>query len=141
MQEAMTVRYSEKAANTPAFSLIVEGFNWLVQEKLSPEYGNLGIDWDDEVLFIYAKGEALACLVYRKDPKINGYVVHLAFVEPSSRRQGMFRTLMEELRRRASSHGLQRIRLTVPEVNTPALDAVEAVGGFFQTALRYEMEL
>jgi len=101
----MKILYSERAQHTPAFSLIAEGWNELVQTGNSPDGVAISpVTKDSEVVYAALdNGEIVGVLVYGSDWVMDEHPtrVQLAYVEPSSRRKGVFRAMLAELVSRA----------------------------------------
>ena len=97
----MKILYSERAQHTPAFSLIAEGWNELVQTGNSPDGVAISpVTKDSEVVYAALdNGEIVGVLVYGSDWVMDEHPtrVQLAYVEPSSRRKGVFRAMLAEL--------------------------------------------
>jgi len=113
----MSIERSRIAGNTPAFALLAEGWNELVQEGLTAD-GDGAPPWlfDDEVLYVVVEREILAVLVYRKTLVVT---VKLVYVEPSSRRRGLFKSLLGALGEIARTAGVETIRMQTPSENVP----------------------
>jgi len=127
----MVVLESKSAAATPAFELIAEGWNVLVQEGLSPDYrGVCPVDWHNAVLYACPgdEGEVVGVLTYSHDDVCNAYLVSLAYVEPTSRRQGVFRAMWAALLDRAKEKNVARVILEVSVRNAPAKAAMGRLG-------------
>jgi len=127
----MVVLESKSAAATPAFELIAEGWNFLVQDGLSPDYrGVCPVDWHNKALYACAgdEGEVVGVLTYQHDDVCNAYVVSLAYVEPTSRKQGVFRALWSALLDRAKEKNVSRVILEVSVRNAAAKAAMGRLG-------------
>ena len=127
----MVVLESKSAIATPAFELIAEGWNFLVQEGLSPDYrGVCPVDWHNSVLYACTSdgGEVVGVLTYQHDDVCNAYVVSLVYVEPTSRKQGVFRALWTALLDRAKEKNVSRVILEVSVRNAPAKAAMSRLG-------------
>jgi len=101
--------YNSSAAFTPAFALIAEGWNELVQAGLTPE-GRADAPFDAASEVIYAErddGEIIGAVCYHR--RACQFYVTLAFVEPTSRKQGVFTDLFEALKIKAKEEKIARI--------------------------------
>lgn len=112
-----TIEHSPSAAKTPAFALVTEGWNEIVQEGLSPDgLGVTPFDGRSEVLFVSDNDrEPVATVVYHHDPRTALVTIQLVYVEYSSRRRGYLRALLTDLTRIAKERGAQAIDATFPD--------------------------
>ncbi len=126
----MKIEYRKSAAATPAFALITEGWNELVQDGFTSELlGVCPVDWHNEVLhYERDDGEIVGVLCWQHDDVTNAFVVSLGYVEPTSRRRGVFRELYAELRQRADAKGVGRIAFQVHPMNVGAIEVVKKLG-------------
>ena len=127
----MVVLESKSAIATPAFELIAEGWNFLVQDGLSPDYrGVCPVDWHNKVLYALSgkDGDVIGVLTYQHDDVCNAYVVSLAYVEPTSRKEGVFRAMWAALLDRAKEKNVARVILEVSVRNAPAKAAMGRLG-------------
>ena len=115
----MQVVYSKSAADTPAFALIAEGWNELVQSGMTPEgRGNSPVHAKTEVLFAaHEDGEIVGVLCFDKVESLNQFFVSLGYVEPTSRKKGVYTALYAELMTRAKDEKISRIVGTVRAEN------------------------
>jgi L-amino acid N-acyltransferase YncA len=67
-------------------------------------------------------------LCWRRDGAANAFVVTLGYVEPTSRRRGVFRELHSELRKRADAEGVGRIMFQVHPANVDAVEVARKLG-------------
>lgn len=142
MQEATGVRYSDKVSTSPAFALVVEGYNYLVQENLIDQYGK-GVQWHDRVLYVQQDGEILSCLVFQHSPAQAAFVVRVAYTEPSSRKKGHFKALWNELLNLADKNDppVDRIRFQV-DVGDHAMQSIlEGPLDMDKSFIQYDLEL
>lgn len=123
-----TLAHSLSAAKTPAFALVTEGWNELVQEGLTPDgLGVTSFDGSAEVLYILDNDqEPVAALVYSVDSRLRTIELHMAYVEHSSRRRGYFRALALELVKLAKGRGYQEIAVTLPTDSSPEANGARA---------------
>ena len=136
----MKVGYSKSAAATPAFALIAEGWNELVQEGMTPDLrGDSPVAWTQQVLFYAREDEIVGVLCFSHDDVCNAYVLSLAYVEPTSRRQGVFRVLWQELVKRASEAGVSRVMANIHESNNVAMAAMYTGAGATLVSRTYEL--
>jgi Acetyltransferase (GNAT) family. len=135
---SVTIEYSRRASNTDAFVILAEAWNEMVQEGITPDYlGAPPIRPDTEVLYATSKdGDIVGVLAWRHDPTQEAYVVSIGYVEPSSRKQGVFRQLYEALKQRAYRNGVPKI---VSEVYArgPGAEVFRRLGAT-QVSITYE---
>lgn len=114
------VSHSLWAGNSPCWPLLVEGFNELIQEGLAPS--NDMLRENDRALYIHSPdGDIVAALAYVFEDLTKEAIIKIAYVEPSSRRLGYFRTLWNELTVRASNAGCHCISLKVAAHDSAAI--------------------
>ena len=134
----MKIEYRKSAAATPAFALITEGWNELVQDGFTSELlGVCPVDSRNEVLHYARDGEIVGVLCWQRDDVTNAFVVSLGYVEPTSRRRGVFRELYAELRQRADAKEVGRIVFQVHPMNVGAIEVVKKLGAGL-SVLTYE---
>jgi predicted GNAT family acetyltransferase len=141
----MVVVYSHRAADTPAFALIAEGWNEMVQEGLTPDgVGVCPVKADDEVLYtVSAEGDIVGVLVYGQEACGSVIRVSLAYVEPSMRKRGVFKMLLAALKQSAVTREM-RVEIQAPtnsliqavlrHLNTPVAAVVYEIAGAAQGA-------
>ena len=119
----MIVAYSHRASDTPAFALIAEGWNELVQEGLTPDgVGVCPVKSDHEVLYaVSLDTDVVGVIVYGQEADGTGLRVSLAYVEPSMRKRGVFKLLMDALKQSATARGVR------VEIQAPANSSIQAV--------------
>jgi len=114
----MLIEHSLRADKTPAFALLAEGWNELVQEGLTPEGQGLSpVAPSHEVLYAFSDaGDIVGVIAFEVEDTTAK--VSLAFVEPSSRKRGVFRALLAFMK--AAEHlGIDRIEIEAPVENQP----------------------
>lgn len=112
---------ASRADEAPCVALIHEGVNEIVQEGVAIGHGlDFQVRQDDAVVFAQADtGEMIGVICYRR---VCGQAhVSLVYVEPSSRRQGVFTAMWQELRLRLSTSGMSEVRLAFHVQNTAAV--------------------
>jgi GNAT superfamily N-acetyltransferase len=111
----MKISYSRRAADTPAFALIAEGWNELVQGGLTPELrGDSPVGTENQVLYAEREdGEIVAFLCFTHHEALSSFSVSLAYVEPTSRKQGVFRDMWAALIERAKRAKVRRVTVDV----------------------------
>jgi len=136
---SVTIRYDRRAAYTYAFAILAEAWNELVQGGVTPDgVGVPPLQPDTEVLYAISKdGDIVGVLTWDHNKQENAYEVTLAYVEPSSRRRGVFRELFNALCERAYTNGVLRVVSKVPVSSPSAIEAFSRVGGN-KTAITYE---
>jgi GNAT superfamily N-acetyltransferase len=133
----MRVDYSQSAANTDAFALIAEGWNELVQDGHTPDQDAISpVGPGDEVLYAIGKdGDIVGVLTFKVGERPGVARITLAYVEPSSRKRGVFKDLVAELRRLCKERGLTRIDGVIAPQNDLAQYAVKELGGYPQSVV------
>jgi len=126
----MRIEHNERAADTHAFALIAEGWNELVQDGLTPQGNPLSpIAANDEVL--YALGDdpddVIGVLVYSLTPQFA--TVEFVYVEPTSRRRGVFKALLGRLAARVAPLGIGHIDFADSNRNAPFKEVLKHLGG------------
>ena len=126
----MLISHSERVVDTPAFALIAEGWNELVQDGLTPKGNPLSpLMAGDEVL--YALGDdpddVIGVLVYSTSPLFA--TVEFAYVETSSRRRGIFKALLGRLAATVAPLGIAHIDFADSNCNAPFKEVLKHLGG------------
>ena len=125
----MAIEYSKRASNTPAFALLAEGWNELVQEGFTPDGdGSSPVMADDEVVYALGDGQddIIGVLAFDLTRVIT---VKLVYVEPSSRRRGVFKAMLSLLNEIARTRGVERIHMCAPIENGPFQAVLMRMGG------------
>lgn len=127
---SVTVKYDRRASNTEAFAILAEAWNEMVQDGYTPDnVGTPPINPETEVIYAISKdGDIVGVLAWQHDVQNAAYVVSLAYVEPSSRKQGVFREMFKALCARAYSVGVSKI-VSVVHVKSPGVEVFRRVGG------------
>lgn len=135
---SLTIRYDRRASCTAAFAIMAEAWHEMVQEGLTPDnVGSPPIYPDSEVLYaVGPDGDIVGVMVWHRDERTGHYHVTLGYVEPSSRRQGVFTSLFEALRKFALESGVQRI-VTVTAGHQSVVAVLSGLGGV-RTQVTYE---
>ena len=138
---SVKIEYSQSALNTPAFALIAEGWNALVQEGWTLD--------DDGVPPITAESRVIYAL-NDKDGDVIGVVcwavhktvatVGLIYVEPSSTQAGVFKGMMTALQERLRAEKVGHVRFVVHVENKNAQAALRHLDHKPQ-ALVYDLRL
>lgn len=89
------LKHSKSVARTAAFALIAEGWNEIVQEGITPDLVGLPpFNADSQVIYALSDdGDIVGVLVVSLLDDV--LQVQLAYVEPSSRKSGVFTKMME----------------------------------------------
>jgi RimJ/RimL family protein N-acetyltransferase len=129
----MIVAYSKMAAHTPAFALISEGWNDLVQEGLTSEWvGYSPVGFDNEVLYAVrgsgADAEIIGVLCYMVLKDVQNIHVTLGYVEPTSRGQGAYRAMWDALMARAKAAGIVKVVGVVHPANKAMQGVMQKLG-------------
>ena len=125
----MLVHYSKRASNTPAFALLAEGWNELVQDGFTAEGdGSPPLRPDDEVLYVHGDSEDDVIGVLAFDHTL-ALTVRMVYVEPSSRRRGVFKALLADLQEVGRTRGVERIHMPAPVENVLFQAVLKHMGG------------
>ena len=116
------IGYSHQASNTRAFALLAEGWNDLVQEGLTPDLmGTCPVSSASEVLYAVSQdSDIVGVLTWEHHRDWGVFEVTLGYVEPSSRKQGVFSALYGALLDAARKAGASSIRFQLHPANTVA---------------------
>lgn len=127
---SLNIAYSRRALHTPAFALLAEGWNEIVQEGMSPELvGVSPVAPDDEVFHaVSADGDIVGVLSWSAPTNSGVFKITIAYVEPTSRRKGVFKALMNALREIATQDKIVRITTEIAPMNAIAKAAFGQVG-------------
>ncbi len=117
----MRIEYSRRASKTPAFALLAEGWNELVQDGYTPDGDGVSpVKPDNEVLYaISDDGDVVGVIAYTFTDENRAVEITLAYVEPSSRRRGVFKSLVARLRGVARDARVDRIYMQSVVDNAP----------------------
>lgn len=125
----ISIGYSKSTQNTKAFALVVEGWNELVQDGLTPDHLSFPLGAEDsEVLYASRGGEMVGCILWRHAMEAQTFHVTLAYVEVSSRKKGVFKEMLDSLKKLAQQRQVTRIAFEVGAGNEFAETVLEAVG-------------
>ena len=125
----MLIQYSKRASNTPAFALLAEGWNELVQDGFTAEGdGSPPVRPDDEVIYVLGDGEYDVIGVLAFDHTL-ALTVRMVYVEPSSRRRGVFKAMLADLQEIGRTRGVDRILMPAPVENVPFAAVLKHMGG------------
>lgn len=128
---SVTVKYDRRAYNTEAFALLAEGWNELVQGGLTSDFvGSPPFGPDSEVIYaVGPDGDVVGAIVFEEDLARERIVVKLAYVEPTSRKRGTFRAMMESLKARAYTRPRTgTIYVELPKAGAGAHSAFQHLG-------------
>ena len=83
----------------------------LVQEGYTADrLGASPVSWSNEVYYaVAAEGDVVGVLAWEQAPQLGALVVTLAYVEPSSRRRGVYKELFASLADHAKKRGVRKI--------------------------------
>lgn len=126
----MDYAYSRSCADTAAFALLVEGWNELVQEGFTPDgLAVCPVTAECECLYAYrSDDDIIGAIAYRYMPDTNSVAIVHAYVEPSSRKRGVFRGLVDALKQRSADEGLSAVYMAVTFRNPTAEAVLQKVG-------------
>ena len=138
----MEIGYSKRAGSTPAFELLAEGWNEIVQSGFTPEHDGVSpVLASNEVLYTYnAEGELLGCLAWSSDIAAGEAKVTLAYVEVTSRKTGIFKALWVAFKQRLQKDDIERITLQVG-VENKVMQAVLRHVECVPVSFTYDMQL
>jgi ribosomal protein S18 acetylase RimI-like enzyme len=123
------VRYSKMVGDTPAFAIISEGVLDLVEHGNYTGRGGFPVGWDHECLYaVSADNDVVAVLTFQKLEARNSYYITLGYTEPSSREQGIYRLLWNELVRLAQNNGIRCIQSETHVNNKASQKMMEKTG-------------
>ena len=112
----MKIEISESAYKTPAFALIAEGWNEMVQASLTTDGQALWpVGGDDTVLYTTLdSGEVVGVLVLASEgaPYARAARVTLAYVEPSMRKKGVFKAMLAAALDVAKSKQMSKVSIS-----------------------------
>jgi hypothetical protein len=128
------IAYSRSCANTAAFALLVEGWNELVQDGVTPDgLAVCPVTADCECVYAYEQNDdILGAVAFRYVRELDALEVVLAYVEPSSRKRGVFTALLADLKARFQET-VSQIIVSVPAANGTGLAAVQKLGVMTET--------
>jgi predicted GNAT family acetyltransferase len=137
---SVMIGYSKRAGCTPAFAILAEGWNELVQSDLTPEGLAVSpVQEEDEVLYAISKeGDIVGALAFRQ--KNDVITTSLSYVEPSSRRKGVYTLMFNELLVRAMERAIVHLHSEV-SVENKTMQAVLRHTGRAAVSLLFEMNL
>lgn len=127
----MKLKFSTSVTLTPAFAIIAEGWNEMVQDFLTPE--GVGFPpFAENSRAVYAENtddEIVGVIVWNiQTPNSPIIEIQMAYVEPTSRRRKVFRTMLDGLVKHVSVMGVDQIRIAVLPGNEIAEQVVRALG-------------
>lgn len=124
---SVTVYYDAQAGDTLAYEILAEAWNELMLDGLiANRIGVPPFDAQSEVLYATsAEGDIVGVLTFKRGPRRAN--LELAYVEPSSRGRGVFKTLFSDLQARLYRDGIITIDVQVPEAGA-GLKAFQSVG-------------
>lgn len=139
---SVTIHYDKRAASTDAFAILAEAWNEMTIEGITPDgAGAPPYGPDAEVLYAVSKdGDIVGVIAFERLLSTDTVDVKLAYVEPSSRESGVFRTLFGALKERAYAAGARRIMCSVPTAASAAIRAMASLG-CAQTTVIFESKV
>lgn len=135
---AHKIYHDISAACTDAYALIAEGWSALVQDGLTPELrGVPPVDANTQVVWAKSpEGDVCGVLCFGYDKAAQNLNVTLLYVEPSMRRKGVGKAMLEHLQHLARTGSAETITITAP----PSDAAVAALFGE-PVAVSYELKV
>jgi GNAT superfamily N-acetyltransferase len=134
--KAVMIHHSNQAMASPAWPLLVEGFNELVQDGYATS--QLLPGENDKALYIRSPdGDIVAALAYRFEAATGSAIVRLVYVEPSSRRLGLFKALWRDLITRAGNANCNNIQVEVSADDAIVLGVFANHCGAKASAIRF----
>jgi predicted acetyltransferase len=133
------IRYSRHACRTEAFALISEGWNEAVQEGYTPELvGVCPVGDHSEVVYAVSQdGDVVGVIAWDSDDSRLTFDVLLYYVEPSSRKQGVFTEMCRVMAEHAKKRGASSIFISAHPDSKPAHIAIGKLKGR-PIEMRYE---
>jgi GNAT superfamily N-acetyltransferase len=135
----MDIRQAASVVSSPAFPLISEGMNYLVQEGLHCGSDHI-LHETDQAIWAEEDGEVLGVIVFRCKVAASSIQIVLSYVEPSSRRNGLYSSLMNALVKRAEEERIVSILSTVSTANAAMIKLMQKMGRA-PTAVLYELKV
>jgi L-amino acid N-acyltransferase YncA len=135
----MDIRQAANVVSSPAFPLISEGMNYLAQEGLHCGSEHI-LHETDQAIWAEEDGEVLGVIVFRYRMNAPVMQIVLSYVEPSSRRNGLYTSLMNALVKRAEEEGIASIHSIVSTLNAAMLKLMQRMGRA-PTAALYELKV
>ena len=119
----MRIGYDKRAAATDAFALLVEGWNEQVQRGFTVEGDAIcPISTTDQVVYAESdEQDIIGAISFQADKDTGVASVKVAYVEPSSRKRGVFKQLLAEMHRIAMQQGMDRVVVTASPDNAEFL--------------------
>ena len=116
--------------DTPAFKLITEGFYRLSESGFGAVRGGFPAAWSDRVLYVEdrASKDIVGGLTFSHQKERNSFYVTLGYVEPTSRGQGVYRLMWDELVAIARDEGITRIEGETHKDNADMHEVMRALG-------------
>jgi predicted acetyltransferase len=135
----MTVGYNRRASSTKAFALIAEGWNEIVQDGFTPDLvGTCPVTADSEVIFAASDdGDVVGVLTWTHHKLLDLFEVTLGYVEPSSRKRGVFAEMFADLLQRAKRAHVATVHIPIHPGNSVGRVVSEKLSGR-PTAVIYE---
>lgn len=126
----MEVLYSRRASHTEAYELLAEAWTAAIQAGYAQEFKGIPpCTGDHEVLYVMAEeGDVIGVLTFEASKESAVYIISTAYVEPSSRRQGIFKAMLDTLFVRATKVGVMHVLCTLPLSNVEGLKTFTKVG-------------
>jgi len=121
----MDVHYSESASSTPAFALLAEAWLELLLDGLTPDFmGVPPYTYKTQVLYVGTPPDVVGVLAFEHLQKEGVVKAVLAYVEPSSRRTGIFSMMVDRLLEIAATKGckLDLSALAMTDVTSEYID-------------------
>ncbi len=135
------IKYSRYASRTEAFELISEGWHEAVQDGLTPDFvGVCPVGPTSEVVYaVSPDDDIVGVLAWNHDDPQGVFDVVLYYVEPTSRKQGVFKALFAAVYEHARKRGVRAVRIAIPSASGAHKSAVESLG-FQAVSVIYEAE-
>jgi GNAT superfamily N-acetyltransferase len=119
----MELRYAERASASPAWPLIVEGYFWLTQDGFAIGPPITGAE--HAIFAVEGADEVVGVLCWRMVLDTGDSTVALGYVEPSSRRLGVFKAMWNELLARVRHAGAARVLVDAHDGNELMLTVLQ----------------
>ncbi len=127
----MRIEFSRSALNTDAFALIAEGWNDAVQEGNTPDRdGVCPVTAKTAVLYAVSDDDDIVgVLCFDQDVQIGLASIKLLYVEPSMRKRGVCRQLIEALKDHMKVLEITSVTAAVTPENKAGMAALAKLSG------------
>lgn len=114
---SVELQHYDRVIDSPGYQLVMEGWNYCVQNEYAPVPGWFMIDPASDCLIAFDNGEPVGVMVWTKKPTRQAWTITLSYVEPASEGNGVYSMLYEEVRKLAVANGIRTILSMVAHKN------------------------